>query len=455
VAEQFSWICPSCQRRVPRRTDACRCGYRRDTTPSAPATLAIAGTSDNRSTRLVASLALATIVATIAASTLVLFRVHAPAGPATTASVVVAPAPVSAPPTSSSAPVDAVPAANVPVDPATPSDSPRPDATPAPPALEDTVSAIVPAVAAIEAGRARGTGFFVRYDTVLTNAHVVDGQPSVRLQVGARTYTARIASVSAGSDLALLQVDNPDPKQPVLKLGSASAARVGEEVVAVGSALGVFANTVTRGIVSAFRRVGDITLIQTDAAINPGNSGGPLVTRSGVVIGVNSMGISKQTAEGLGFAVAIDHATSLLNGQGSTSPQTPLAGVNQMMNAAPDVDQRRGRGERDYASMLQAVSRAADQLDDSWGQHAKTCVATASSSGDRAWLAVLEANGIKAAGWSDFDCGGWLENIRSHATQVKAAVERANETARENGVFPGTMRDLRRRYRLEWGGWER
>ena len=347
------------------------------------------------------------------------------------------------------------PDAITPVDAEAPVDAPHSEATPPPPALEDTIGSIVPAVAAIDAGRARGTGFFVKYDTVLTNAHVVEGQASVRLQAGTRSYAARVTTVSTGFDLALLQVDNPDPKQPILSLGSASSARVGEEVVAVGSALGVFPNTVTRGIVSAFRKVGDVTLIQTDAAINPGNSGGPLVTRSGVVIGVNSMGIGRQAAEGLGFAVAIDHAASLLNGQASTSTQTPLAGLNQMMNAPPEAESRRARAERDYAAALQAAAQAADQIDDSWGQHAKTCVANAIHTGDRPWLAMFEANGIQAGGWSEYDCGSWLATTRAHASQLRTAVERANEAARENGVFPGTMRELRRRYRLEWTGWDR
>ena len=79
----------------------------------------------------------------------------------------------------------------------------------------------------------------------------------------------------------------------------------------------MLSNTVTRGIVSAIRDVGTVTLIQTDAAINPGNSGGPLVDRNGVVIGINSLAVAAREGQGIGFAVAIDHATPLLNGQGA------------------------------------------------------------------------------------------------------------------------------------------
>ncbi len=99
-----------------------------------------------------------------------------------------------------------------------------PDPLPATASLEDVVSRILPAVASITAGQSRGTGFFVRPDQVLTNAHVVQGHTSVTLQVGTTTYSARVMTVSTGSDLALLQVSGANPNQPVLTMGSVSPA---------------------------------------------------------------------------------------------------------------------------------------------------------------------------------------------------------------------------------------
>jgi hypothetical protein len=328
--------------------------------------------------------------------------------------------------------------------------------TEAPSSLEDVVGRVLPAVASIAAGQARGTGFFVRPDQVLTNAHVVEGQSSVRLQVGDTNYTARVATIAQGSDLAILQVYNVNPLQPTLRLGSASTARVGQEVIAVGSALGVLSNTVTRGIVSAFRDAGSVRLIQTDAAINPGNSGGPLVDRTGVVIGVNSLAVAAREGQGIGFAVAIDHATPLLNGQGATaSTQTPLTALNKVMSGSSDGDAIRAKGEQTYTQAMEWAARNSQQLDDYWSRYAGNCVQSSARSGDRPWFAVFEPNGINLNVASSFNCQSWLDTLRTNARPIRSAIEQASEVARRSGVYPGVMRDLRRRHRLDWIGWDR
>jgi S1-C subfamily serine protease len=321
--------------------------------------------------------------------------------------------------------------------------------------LEDVVSRVLPAVASISAGQARGTGFFVRADQVLTNAHVVQGQSSVSLQVGNASYTARVERVSQSTDLALLTINGANPAQATLRLGSVASARVGQEVIAVGSALGVLSNTVTRGIVSALRQVGPVTLIQTDAAINPGNSGGPLVDRSGLVIGINSMAIQAQAGQGLAFAVAIDHASNLLNGGAlNATTQTPLSALTRAMGGPSDTDQQRARGEQAYAQVLEWAARNGQQLDAYWDKYASSCVASASRSGDRPWFAAFEPNGIRLAPTSAYNCQSWLESIQNNAAAIKAEVDRAGEAARKNGVYPGVLRDVRRRYHMDWSGWD-
>ena len=433
---------------MPHRVEECRCGFKQADLPF-PA----GSPQASRNHRKLISLAvLAAIVIVGASAVLWGWRVSARSGSAAPVAVVTAPP---APPTIEASTPTRTPlttefARLAPVTPA--ADEP---ASPPPPAsLEDVVSQTLPAVASIDAGRARGTGFFVRPDTVLTNAHVIQGETTVRLSVGNANYSARVVIVNTGTDLAVLQVSNPNPRQPTLSMGSVNSARVGEEVVAIGSALGVLSNTVTRGIVSAFRKAGSTTLIQTDAAINPGNSGGPLVNRNGQVIGINSMSIAKQAGEGLAFAVAIDHASPLLNGQTSETGGTLLGSMQEQLAGTPsDAGAARNQGEAQYAQALQAAGRAADSLDSFWNRYAADCVVRAPRNGDRAWFAALEGNSVEVSRTAKWNCASWLDTVRERADDVRAVVLQASETARHNGVYPGVLRELRRRYKLDWSGW--
>jgi hypothetical protein len=223
--------------------------------------------------------------------------------------------------------------------------------------------------------------------------------------------------------------------------------------VAIGSALGVLSNTVTRGIVSALRDAGTVKLIQTDAAINPGNSGGPLVDRNGVVIGVNSMKIGGATGEGLAFAVAIDHASQLLSGQTTTASATPLQGLNRMMTGSTASDDLRGQGTSAYRTTVEQAARRGDQLDDLWDRAARSCVARAARGGDRAWFALYEPNGVQIQLSSGVDCEQWLGAVQNNAGIVRDEMARASEAARRQGVYPGVMRDIRREYKMEGPGW--
>ena len=441
----ISWTCPSCGRRVPRRVDACRCGFAHaETSADEPISAPPPPAPQRQDSNQIVFLSLLVIVAGGIVA-LFLLRESAPV-PATAATS-------SGPATQVSLPIaDAAPLVDSSTDLPEPTTAPEP--LPATASLEDVVSRVLPAVASITAGPSRGTGFFIKPDQVLTNAHVIQGQTTVTLQVGNAMYNARVQTVSTGSDLALLQVLGANPNQPVLTMGSGTHLRVGQEVIAVGSALGVLSNTVTRGIVSAVRQVGNITLIQTDAAINPGNSGGPLVDRSGLVIGVNSLAVAAQAGQGLAFAVAIDHATDLLDGQVSNGAQTPLTALTKAMGGPSDADSARAKGEQSYAQVLEWADRNSAQLDAYWGKYAGSCVSSSSRSGDRPWFAVFETNGVRIDPMSSLNCQGWLDTVHSTAAPIRAAIETAGEAARQSGVYPGVLRDLRRRYRMNWSGWE-
>ncbi len=135
--------------------------------------------------------------------------------------------------------------------------------------------------------RGLGSGFIVSSDGfILTNAHVVDHADTVTVRLtDRREYTAKVIGVDKQTDVAHIKIDGKN--LPVVKLGSAAAAKVGEWVVAIGSPYG-FENSVTAGIVSAkARSLPDsnyVPFIQTDVAVNPGNSGGPLFNLAGEVI---------------------------------------------------------------------------------------------------------------------------------------------------------------------------
>ena len=454
----ISWTCPSCGRRVPRRVGECRCGFQNAETPADPPTgspaaapniAAAAPASEPRGSKSSQSLFLSIAMLCVGAI-VTMFLMRDTRAVETTVVSTPKPKPV---PAAQAAAVEDAPA----IDESTSPPAPEPDtkSDPKTSSLEDVVSRVLPAVASITAGPSRGTGFFIRPNQVLTNAHVIQGQNSVTLQVGTVTYNARVTTVSTGSDLALLHVSNANPDQPVLAMGSVSSARVGQEVIAVGSALGVLSNTVTRGIVSAVRQVGNITLIQTDAAINPGNSGGPLVDRSGLVIGINSLAVAAQAGQGLAFAVAIDHATDLLNGQVSNASQTPLNALSKAMGGPSDSDQARAKGESAYAQVMEWAAHNSVQLDAYWDKYAGSCVSSSSRNGDRPWFAVFETNGVRINGMSTLNCQSWLETLQTNAEPIRAAVETAGEAARQNGVYPGVLRDLRRRHRMNWAGWDR
>ena len=265
-------------------------------------------------------------------------------------------------------------------------------------------------------------------------------------------YTARVVTASPAIDLAVLKVDNPNPGQATLRLGSAQSTRVGQEVIAVGSALGVLSNTVTRGIVSAIRQAGDITLIQTDAAINPGNSGGPLIDGRGDVIGINTMKALAR-AESIGFAVAIDHATGLLNGQTiAVASSSPAAGLTAMLRqgGASETEQARNEGEQAYERVLAAAAERANQVDGYWDRYAAACVSGPVNAGDRRWLAALKPSGVRISNNSGVDCREWLNTVASNVRAIDREIRNANELGRRAGVFPGVMRDIRRRHRLDW-----
>ncbi|WP_340035152.1 serine protease HtrA [Bacillus sp. FSL K6-0993] len=148
---------------------------------------------------------------------------------------------------------------------------------------------------------------------IITNNHVVEGASSLKVSLYDGTeVTAKLVGSDSLTDLAVLQISD-DHVTKVANFGDSSDLRTGETVIAIGDPLGKdLSRTVTQGIVSGVDRTVSMTtsagetsinVIQTDAAINPGNSGGPLLNTDGKIVGINSMKISEDDVEGIGFAI--------------------------------------------------------------------------------------------------------------------------------------------------------
>ena len=175
---------------------------------------------------------------------------------------------------------------------------------------------------------------------IVTNNHVVDGAQT--LSVGFIDETAAKAQVKgtdAEHDIAVISVNLSDlsadtlSQIKVIQVGSSADLQVGEQVVAIGNALG-YGQSVTTGIVSALNRPVTIdgvtnTLIQTDAAINPGNSGGALLNMSGQLVGINSAKYSDTTVEGMGYAIPVDDVTDIIESLMNRTARTQKAPEGQ------------------------------------------------------------------------------------------------------------------------------
>jgi putative serine protease PepD len=187
---------------------------------------------------------------------------------------------------------------------------PRATASSSRPARAVMLDRILDAVVTISAGEKGGSGFFIG-DTglVLTNAHVVEGATKIIVRTRSKeTFLAAVQKLSVSDDLALLRVSGVQVSG--LSLAATDTLDVGTDVIAIGSPLGL-EGTVTRGIVSALRRLDNIPLVQIDAAISPGNSGGPLITEDGRVVGVNTLKVTGKSAESIGFAIAAGHVRAV------------------------------------------------------------------------------------------------------------------------------------------------
>lgn len=242
--------------------------------------------------------------------------------------------------------------------------------------VADVVDSVLPSVVNVRSDNGQGTGFIVREDGVIvTNFHVVESASRLTVFTSdekPQEFDARVIGGDVQADLAVLDVDAEG--LPAVPLGDSDELRLGQQVVALGYALGLEGGpSVTSGIVSSLTRritVSDsgcppdvcgsdqtrvyTDVIQTDAAINPGNSGGPLVDMAGNVVGINTAGTS--AAENIGFAIQISSVAPTIR-QAAAEPGEPVAfmGISSIDASDPEFQFQFGTSVDEGAGIVNVV----------------------------------------------------------------------------------------------------
>ncbi len=180
-----------------------------------------------------------------------------------------------------------------------------------------------------------GSGIIMTDDGyIVTNQHVIEDGDSITVNLdNGESYSAYLVGEDSFTDIAVLKIEAQE--LPYAILGNSDELRAGEAAIAIGNPTGMLMGTVTAGIISAVDRNIEVdgnqmTFIQTDAAINSGNSGGPLLNSQGQVVGVNTIKISAEEYEGLGFAIPINSVIPIVEqliNQGYISGR-PFVGLN-------------------------------------------------------------------------------------------------------------------------------
>lgn len=451
----FSRVCPACGRRVPRNVATCRCGVELPLEVLSDAPAVEPAATGGGSTAIVA---LVTAGLLAAGAGYWFFpragAVTTPGSPARgdAASRASNPTRAGASPEArawdaAAHATDAAASAAAPIAPSSATDSPVKLSA----SIEEMVDRVMPAVVLIETTGGRGSGFYVRHDTLITNAHVVQNDTYVTLRrMDGSSVSARVETKSPALDLAILKVATPSSSQAVIPM-AAQGVRPGQEIIVIGSALGTLQNSVSRGIVSGLRTAGGATLVQTDAASNPGNSGGPMLNRDGAVIGITTMGY--KNAEGLNFGVAIEHARDLLEGR--TARLGTTGGLNDVQSRSQDStsDRRQQQGEEQFRGGVNQLAQSADTIDRDWKAFRDRCFKNPIPGNyQREWFAVLVPRKIPsdaAAG-----CISYYQGLESNIKEFHGMMRRLLTEARRANLLPGTIRDALRHSRLEFD-WDR
>jgi S1-C subfamily serine protease len=317
--------------------------------------------------------------------------------------------------------------------------------------LEEIVERAMPGVVMVQTEKTRGSGFFIRPDLVVTNAHVTAGYllVTVTSQTGVKMQ-GRVAQLSDTYDIALIQVSRTGPTDSHLSLGTSSTLKLGQGIVALGWAQSLEQRTVTRGVITGIRALGERNVVQMDAMPNPGDSGGPVLDRNGQVVGITTFRIETGSA---GLAVPIDDVKPFIERVYGSVLTLPRSNSPVLVPRAPDSEVQRTTGLDRYTANVAAIASRASVLDGAWERYRVLCKVTSVPSQSREWFGLYDPASplLKAPD----NCVAPLNDLRRQAGAIRTEMIAAGELARHADVYPGSRREIRRRFRLDSPEWDR
>lgn len=238
---------------------------------------------------------------------------------------------------------------------------------------EALVQQSLPAVVTVNAGTASGSGFFITDSgIVVTNRHVVENASNVTVTNGkGQFFKSDSIFIHPTKDLALIKISGGP--FPFLRLANPQKVNVGADVIAIGSPglpgyQDILPNTVTKGILSAFRNIESMgLLVQTDVSINHGNSGGPLLNLNGEVIGVNTLGFREGGATGINFSIFCSEILQMLKEHFNYTPnyftqeetQNQAGGKPQIEEKKQETTTEEKKQEKDSKVLVEITSEPA------------------------------------------------------------------------------------------------
>lgn len=290
----------------------------------------------------------------------------------------------------------------------------------------------LPAIVLVDSSAGRGSAFFIEPGKLLTNAHVVQQDREVTLELmDGSTLNARVDRRSPTYDVAVLSIASPAASQSTLPLGAASSLKPGHEVLVIGSPQAT-RNSVTRGVVSGIREDDGVTIVQSDARAHPGNSGGPMLDRNGNVVGILTGGY--EDGSGISFAVAIEHARAIASGT-LTDPGSGR-GLSQLK---PAGDAERLDATEQFNQRLESAFDTAAEIDAAWQRFRTTCFKDPIRGAyDREWFAVFWVGVMRSDAGAL--CRGDYESLSAELDRFRDYMRTTVVNARRANVPAGTIR---------------